>query len=53
MSDLEENPTLALLEPGQPCIGVEVLTPREVPLGGPRAMTVYRTLPQKQRSLVG
>ncbi|MBS1674330.1 MAG: pirin family protein [Actinobacteria bacterium] len=53
MSDLEENPTLALLEPGQPCIGVEVLAPREVPLGGPRAMTVYRTLPQKQRSLVG
>ncbi|SJN33469.1 pirin-related protein [Microbacterium esteraromaticum] len=32
---------------------VEVLLPREVPLGGPRAMTVYRTLPQKHRSLVG
>lgn len=24
---------------------VEVLTPREVPLGGPRAMRVRRTLP--------
>jgi hypothetical protein len=24
---------------------VEVLTPRDVPLGGPRAMTVRRTLP--------
>jgi quercetin 2,3-dioxygenase len=32
---------------------VEVLTAREVPLGGPRAMTVRRTLPQKQRSLIG
>ena len=32
---------------------VEVLTAREVPLGGPRAMTVRRTLPQRQRSLIG
>ncbi|ORW52887.1 pirin [Mycobacterium paraense] len=32
---------------------VEVLHPREVPLGGPRAMRVRRTLPQRQRSLVG
>src|SRR5690606_16576303 len=32
---------------------IEVIEPREVPLGGPRAMTVRRTLPQKQRSLVG
>jgi quercetin 2,3-dioxygenase len=32
---------------------VEVVTAREVPLGGPRAMTVHRTLPQRQRSLVG
>lgn len=32
---------------------VEVITPREVPLGGPRAMTVRRTLPTKQRTLVG
>lgn len=32
---------------------VEIITPREVPLGGPRAMTVRRTLPTKQRSLIG
>ncbi len=32
---------------------VEVLTPREVPLGGPRAMRVRRTLPQRTRSLIG
>lgn len=32
---------------------VEVLGPRAVPLGGPRAMTVHRTLPQRQRSLIG
>ena len=34
-------------------MAVEVVTPREVPLGGPRAMTVRRTLPQKARSLIG
>jgi redox-sensitive bicupin YhaK (pirin superfamily) len=34
-------------------VHVEVITPREVPLGGPRAMTVRRTLPQRQRSLIG
>ncbi len=33
--------------------GTEVLGPRDVPLGGPRAMTVRRTLPTKQRSLIG
>lgn len=32
---------------------VEILTPRDVPLGGPRAMTVRRTLPQRERSLIG
>ena len=32
---------------------VEIITAREVPLGGPRAMTVYRTLPQRQRSFIG
>lgn len=32
---------------------LEVLSPREVPLGGLRAMTVRRTLPQKSRSLIG
>ncbi len=33
--------------------GVEVLTAREVPLGGPRAMLVRRTLPQRSRTLIG
>ena len=33
--------------------GVKLLEPRDVPLGGPRAMTVRRTLPQRARSLVG
>ena len=32
---------------------LEVLTPREVPLGGQRAMTVRRTLPQRQRTFIG
>ncbi|WP_320773102.1 pirin family protein [Streptomyces sp. CRN 30] len=32
---------------------VDVLTPRDVPLGGPRAMTVRRTLPQRARTLIG
>ncbi len=33
--------------------GVEILTARSVPLGGPRAMPVRRTLPQRARSLIG
>lgn len=32
---------------------VQVLTPREVPLGGPRSMTVRRTLPHRDRSFIG
>lgn len=32
---------------------LEILTPRDVPLGGLRAMNVRRTLPQRQRSLIG
>lgn len=39
--------------PADDSIVVEVLTARDVPLGGPRAMTVHRTLPQRSRSLVG
>lgn len=38
---------------GSPRGGVEVLRARDVPLGGPRAMRVRRTLPQRQRSLIG
>lgn len=32
---------------------VQVFEPREVPLGGPRAMTVRRTLPHRDRSFIG
>ena len=32
---------------------VDVLSARDVPLGGPRAMTVRRTLPQRARTLIG
>ncbi|MFI6492333.1 pirin family protein [Streptomyces sp. NPDC050564] len=32
---------------------VDVLAARDVPLGGPRAMTVRRTLPQRARTLIG
>ncbi len=52
MSNLEEKPpelTCESASSGQ----VEIMTPREVPLGGLRAMTVRRTLPQRQRSLIG
>lgn len=53
MSNLEPRPEETLLGPGELCTSVDVLEPRLVPLGGLRAMTVYRTLPQRQRSLVG
>ncbi|MEU0333518.1 pirin family protein [Streptomyces sp. NPDC006193] len=33
--------------------GIQILAPREVPLGGPRAMRVRRTLPQRARTLIG
>jgi quercetin 2,3-dioxygenase len=32
---------------------VELVEPRDVPLGGPRAMRVRRTLPTRDRSLIG
>lgn len=32
---------------------VEIILPREVPLGGPRAMLVHRTIPHRQRPLIG
>lgn len=53
MTNLETEPAETMLGPGQPCTSIEILTPRLVPLGGLRAMTVYRTLPQRTRSLVG
>lgn len=53
MTNPERDPHEVALAPGDTACGVEVLTPREVPLGGPRAMTVRRTLPQRERSLIG
>ena len=53
MSNVESAPVEATCVDGPPTNGVEVLEPRDVPLGGPRAMTVRRTLPQRQRSLIG
>lgn len=52
MSNLEADPAEVVCEEG-PAAGIQVLNPREVPLGGPRAMTVRRTLPQRARSLIG
>ncbi|MGO4426421.1 pirin family protein, partial [Streptomyces sp. MCAF7] len=45
----------ALVERDRPTAAprVDVLSAREVPLGGPRAMRVRRTLPQRERSLIG
>jgi len=53
MSNLEHSPAEIDCSKVTSHAEVETLTPREVPLGGPRAMTVFRTLPQKQRSLIG
>jgi len=52
VSNLENRPVEVVSGP-VPGAGVEVLEPRDVPLGGPRAMSVRRTLPQRQRSLIG
>jgi quercetin 2,3-dioxygenase len=52
VSNLEAAP-LELACTASRAAGIEVLQPREVPLGGPRAIRVQRTLPQRQRSLVG
>lgn len=56
MSNLEAAPAEVACSASQRASdlpAVEVLHPREVPLGGPRAIRVQRTLPQRQRSLVG
>lgn len=55
MSNLERDPVEVLVGDDEVAAdsGVQILEPREVPLGGPRAMTVRRTLPQRRRSLIG
>ncbi len=57
MSNLEHRPAETWAEGdatrsgGRPL--VEIMPAREVPLGGPRAMTVHRTLPSKVRTMIG
>ncbi|MCQ4121272.1 pirin family protein [Rhodococcus tibetensis] len=53
MSNLESNSVEKRCESRPGDEGIEVLSAREVPLGGPRAMPVRRTLPQRGRSLIG
>ncbi|MEV0679133.1 pirin family protein [Actinosynnema sp. NPDC050436] len=54
MSNTETGPAEVRCAAGPGAgVVVEVLVPRAVPLGGPRAMTVRRTLPQRGRSMVG
>ncbi|WP_375390135.1 pirin family protein [uncultured Amnibacterium sp.] len=52
MSVTEQDPQLVEGSPS-PAGPPELLEPREVPLGGPRAMRVQRSLPQRTRSLIG
>src|ERR1700752_3114588 len=52
MSNLQAAPAEVAFSASQ-VAGIEVLHAREVPLGGPRAIRVQRTLPQRQRSLIG
>lgn len=54
MSNLETEPLerVSVAEPAHGD-GIELLAPRDVPLGGPRALSVRRTLPQRTRSLIG
>ncbi|MFE7617015.1 pirin family protein [Streptomyces sp. NPDC057496] len=56
MNDAEkgpEEPPRAAFGHGENPPGIEVLGARDVPLGGPRAMTVRRTLPQRARTTIG
>lgn len=53
MTNPERDPQETVATTGDVECGIEVLTPRDVPLGGPRAMHVRRTLPQRERSLIG
>lgn len=53
MSNLEKDATETVLRSDTTDNSVSILEPRDVPLGGPRALSVRRTLPQKGRSLIG
>lgn len=57
MTNVETDPAELVCRTGATGSGaagpIEILEPRDVSLGGIRAMTVRRTLPLKQRSLIG
>jgi redox-sensitive bicupin YhaK (pirin superfamily) len=53
VSNLEADPAEPVCDGSEPSRRIEVLEPRDVPLGGPRASHVRRTLPQRARSLIG
>lgn len=53
MSNLDMHPVEQECEGKPDNSEIQILTPRDVPLGGPRAMRVRRTLPQRDRSLIG
>ncbi|WP_309110543.1 pirin family protein [Saccharothrix sp.] len=53
MSNVEATPVELVCGATTAHRPVEVLKPRDVPLGGPRAMSVRRTLPQRERTMIG
>ena len=54
MSNLDQAPAEVVCRPREDASAGPVVLPyRNVPLGGPRAMTVRRSLPQRARSLIG
>lgn len=56
MSNPDADPAVAICESRNvegAATELELIEPRDVPLGGIRAMNVRRTLPQKKRSLIG
>jgi redox-sensitive bicupin YhaK (pirin superfamily) len=53
VSNMETRPEELTCRSDGAAVSVEVLEPRDVPLGGVRAMPVRRTLPQRARSLIG
>jgi len=54
MTNLEAAPQEAKIGQDAPCAELmEIVTSREVPLGGIRAMTVRRTIPHRKRSMIG
>ncbi|AXH96220.1 pirin family protein [Ornithinimicrobium avium] len=53
MTNLDPKPQERVCGDDAVRAGSTIIEPREVPLGGPRAMTVRRTLPARQRSMIG